>query len=260
MAYETLLFEQKDRIGLVTLNRPERLNAASQKLVKEIRELFTELKERDDIGAVIITGAGDRAFCAGADIAEFEGVGLANGFSFARGFHAATGSIEDLGKPTIAAVNGLALGAGCEIAISCSIRILSEKARVGLPEVALGVIPGGGGTQRLPRLIGKGNALYYILTGEHIDAQEAYRIGLAQKVVPAEQLMETVTKLATTIISKGPMAVRMGMLSVQAGLNVDQESGLIIEALVGNIILASEDKKEGSKAFLEKRAPQFKGK
>ncbi len=259
MAYETLLFEQKDRIGLVTLNRPDRLNAANQKLVREVRELFTELKERDDVGIIIITGAGDRAFSAGADITEFEGVNLANAFSYVRNFHSATGAIEHCGKPVIAAVNGLALGAGCEIAISCTIRILSEKARMGLPEVALGVIPGGGGTQRLPRLIGKGNALYYILTGEQIDAQEAYRIGLAQKVVPADQLMETATKIANTIISKGPMAVKMGLLSAQAGLNVDQESGLIIEALVANVVLSSEDKKEGSKAFLEKRPPQFKG-
>ncbi len=259
MAYETLLFEQKDRIGLVTLNRPDRLNAANQKLVREVRELFTELKERDDIGVIIITGAGDRAFSAGADITEFEGVNLANAFGYVRNFHSATGSIEHCGKPVIAAINGLALGAGCEIAISCTLRILSEKARMGLPEVALGVIPGGGGTQRLPRLIGKGNALYYVLTGEQIDAQEAYRIGLAQKVVPADQLMDTAMKIANTILSKGPMAVKMGLLSVQQGLNVDQESGLIIEALIANVVLSSEDKKEGSKAFLEKRAPQFKG-
>ncbi|MDP2662751.1 MAG: enoyl-CoA hydratase-related protein [Dehalococcoidia bacterium] len=259
MAYETLIFEQKDRIGLVTLNRPERLNAANQKLVGEVRQLFTDLKDRDDIGVIILTGAGDRAFCAGADITEFEGVNLANAFGFVRNFHSATGAIENCGKPVIAAINGLALGAGCEFAISCSIRVLSEKARLGLPEVALGVIPGGGGTQRLPRLIGKGNALYYVLTGEQIDAQEALRIGLAQKVAPADQLMETATKIANTILSKGPMAVRMAMLSVQAGLNVDQESGLIIEALVANIVLSSEDKKEGSQAFLGKRPPKFKG-
>lgn len=259
MAYETLLFEQKDRIGLVTLNRPDRLNAANQQLVREVQQLFTELKARDDVGVIIITGAGDRAFCAGADITEFEGVNLANAFGFVRSFHASTGAVEQVGKPVIAAINGLALGAGCEIAISCTIRILSEKARLGLPEVALGVIPGGGGTQRLPRLIGKGNALYYLLTGEQIDAQEAYRIGLAQKVVPADQLMEVCTKIANTILSKGPLAIKMALLSAQAGLNMDLESGLVLEAAIANIVLASEDKKEGSKAFLEKRAPQFKG-
>lgn len=259
MAYETLLFEQKDRIGLVTLNRPDRLNAVNQKMVREIPQLFGELKQRDDIGVVIVTGAGDRAFSAGADITEFEGVNLGNAFHFIRGFQGATSSIEQFGKPVIAAVNGLALGGGCEIAISCSIRVLSEKARLGLPEVNLGVIPGGGGTQRLPRLIGKGNALYYILTGEQIDAQEAYRIGLAQKVVPADQVMETSLKIANTILSKGPLAIRMALLSAHSGLNMDIESGLILEATAANVVLSSEDKKEGSKAFLEKHPPQFKG-
>jgi enoyl-CoA hydratase len=259
MAYQTLLFEQKDRLGLVTLNRPDRLNAVNQQMVREIPQLFAELRQRDDIGVVIITGAGDRAFCAGADITEFEGVNLANAFSFVRGFQTATGAIESVGKPVIAAVNGLALGGGCEIAIACTLRILSEKARMGLPEVNLGVIPGGGGTQRLPRLIGKGNALYYILTGEQIDAQEAHRLGLAQKVVPADQLMDTCTKIANTILSKGPLAIKMALLSAQTGLNVDLESGLILEAAVANVCLSSEDKVEGSKAFMEKRPPQFKG-
>lgn len=259
MSYETLLFEQKDRIGLVTLNRPDRLNAVNQQMVREIPQLMAELRGRDDIGMVIITGAGDRAFSAGADISEFEGVGLANAFGFIRGFQAATGAIEALGKPVIAAVNGLALGGGCEIALACTLRILSEKARLGVPEVNLGVIPGGGGTQRLPRLIGKGNGLYYILTGEQMDAQEAYRLGLAQKVAPAEQLMETAIKVANTILSKGPLAIKMALLSAQTGLNVDLESGLILEAAVANVVLSSEDKKEGSQAFLEKRPPQFKG-
>ncbi|MDP2662217.1 MAG: enoyl-CoA hydratase-related protein [Dehalococcoidia bacterium] len=259
MTYETLLFEQKDRIGLVTLNRPDRLNAVNQQMVREIPQLFAELKGRDDIGVVIITGAGERAFSAGADITEFEGVTLANAFGFIRGFQTATGAIEQFGKPVIAAVNGLALGGGCEIAISCTIRILSEKARMGLPEVNLGVIPGGGGTQRLPRLIGKGNALYYILTGEQMDAQEAYRVGLAQKLAPHEQLMEVTTKVANAMLSKGPLAIKMALLSAQTGLNMDMESGLIVEALAANIGLSSEDKVEGSKAFLEKRPPQFKG-
>lgn len=259
MSYETLLFEQKDRIGLVTLNRPDRLNAVNQLMVREIPQLFTELKQRDDIGVVIVTGAGDRAFSAGADISEFDAVNLGNAFYFIRGFQAATSAVEQCGKPVIAAVNGLALGGGCEIALSCSIRILSEKARMGLPEVNLGVIPGGGGTQRLTRLIGKGNALYYILTGEQIDAQEALRVGLAQKVAPADQLMETATKVANTILSKGPLAIRMAILSAQSGLNMDLESGLLMEAAAANITLASEDKVEGSKAFMEKRAPKFKG-
>ena len=259
MAYETLSFEEKDRIGRITLNRPDRLNAVNQQMVLEIPQLLSEIRQREDIGVVIVTGAGDRAFSAGADITEFEDVNLANAYSFVRGFQAANSAIEQLGKPTIAAVNGLALGAGCELAIACSVRILSEKARMGLPEVALGVIPGGGGTQRLPRLIGKGNALYYILSGEMIDAQEAYRIGLAQKVVPAEQLLETAMRLANTILSKAPLAVKLALLSAQTGLNVDLESGLIIEALVANITASSDDKKEGSQAFLEKRAPRFKG-
>ena len=259
MAYETLLFEQKDRVGFVTLNRPDRLNAVNQQMVREIPQLLGELKLRDDVGVVIVTGAGDRAFSAGADISEFEGVKLSNAFHFIRGFQAATSSFEQLGKPVIAAVNGLALGGGCEIALACSMRILSEKARMGVPEVNLGVIPGGGGTQRLPRLIGKGNALYYVLTGEQIDAQEAYRVGLAQKVVPADQLMDACTKIANTILSKGPLAVKMALLSAQTGLNVDIETGLIVEAIAANVTLSSDDKVEGSKAFLEKRPPQFKG-
>lgn len=259
MAYETLLFEQKDRIGLVTLNRPNVLNAVNQQMVREIPQLFGELRERDDIGVVIVTGAGDRAFSAGADISEFEVVNLGNAFHFIRGFQGATSAVEQCGKPVIAAVNGLALGGGCEIAIACSVRVLSEKARLGLPEVNLGVIPGGGGTQRLPRLIGKGNALYYILTGEQIDAHEAYRIGLAQKVVAPDMLMETSMKIANTMLSKGPLAIKIALLSAQSGLNADIETGLIMEAVGANVVLSSDDKKEGSKAFLEKRAPLFKG-
>lgn len=259
MAYETLSFENMDGIGVVTINRPDRLNAVNQQMVQEIPQLFSEIKEQDEIGAVIVTGAGDRAFSAGADITEFEGINLGNAYKFVRGFQAANSAVEQLGKPVIAAINGLALGAGCELAIACSVRILSEKARLGLPEVALGVIPGGGGTQRLPRLVGKGNALWYILSGEMIDAQEAYRMGLAQKVVPADQLMDTATRFARGILSKAPMAIKLAILSAQTGLNVDIESGLIIEALVANIAASSDDKKEGSQAFLEKRAPRFQG-
>lgn len=259
MAYETLLFEQKDRIGLVTLNRPDRHNAANQLMVREIPLLLDEIGQRDDIGVVIITGAGGKAFSAGADISEFAEVGLHNAFHFIRGFQSATTAIERFAKPTIAAVNGLALGGGCEIAIACSIRILSENARLGLPELALGVMPAGGGTQRLPRLVGKGNALYYMLTGKHIDAQEAYRIGLAQEVVAPDKLMDAATSLADAILAKGPLATRMTLLAAQSGLNMDIESGLLMEAVAANVVNGSEDCREGPQAFMEKRAPKFKG-
>lgn len=259
MAYQTLLCEQRDRVALVTLNRPDCMNALNLQMVHEIPQLFGELEQRNDIGVVVITGAGGRAFSAGADISEFDKLHLGNAFDFVRGFQLATRKIEQLGKPVIAAVNGMAFGGGCEIAISCTFRILSEKARMGLPEVSLGVIPGGGGTQRLPRLIGKGNALYYILTGEQIDAQEAYRIGLAQKVVPHDQLLDTTMAIASKLLAKGPLAIKMALVSTQTGLDVDLDSGLIVEALVANVCLSSEDKKEGAKAFMEKRTPQFKG-
>ncbi|MBI2849067.1 MAG: enoyl-CoA hydratase/isomerase family protein [Chloroflexi bacterium] len=259
MEWETLLFEQRDRLGIVTLNRPDRLNSLNQTMVREIRELFAGLRGKEDLGVVIITGAGDRAFSAGADISEFQEIPRHKAFDFTRAFQSATGQIEALGKPVIAAVNGLALGGGCEIALACTLRILSQKARMGLPEVNLGVIPGAGGTQRLPRLVGKGVALWYLLTAEAMDAQEAYRIGLANKVVAPEELMPTCLETAKLILQKGPIAIRMVLQSVNVGLNTDIETGLIHEAMADAQCLISEDMAEGAKAFLEKRPPQFKG-
>jgi enoyl-CoA hydratase len=260
MDYKNIIYEVKDSVGYLTVNRPKRLNALNIESIQEIGDVLAGAKNDDRVRVIIVTGAGDKAFVAGADISEFEGVGLDKGFDFARRGQKLTQDLEGLGKPSIAAVNGLALGGGCELALACTFRILSENAKMGLPELGLGVIPGYGGTQRLPRVIGKSRALWAMLTGDMIGAQEALQMGLANMVVKPEELLDASAKVAKKIVEKAPLSVKMALIAVNQGVENDLETGLILEAAFGNLLLVSEDKKEGVKAFIEKRKPNFTGK
>ena len=259
MSYNNVVFESEDGVGILTINRPKALNALNIETIGEIRSVLDQAKKDSGIKVLIITGAGDKAFVAGADIGEIKNLGLKDGFDFLRGGHQMNREIESMGKPTIAAVNGMALGGGCELALACTLRVVSDTAKMGLPELGLGVIPGYGGTQRLARLIGKGRALYYLLTGDMIGGEEAARIGLANFVVKPEELMAQARKIAKKITTKGPLAVKMALFSVNCGTEVDIETGLMLEAAMGNLTIGSKDKEEGIAAFLEKRPPVFKG-
>jgi enoyl-CoA hydratase len=262
MPYETLLYDKKQRIGYVTLNRPTVLNAQSPEMFDELAQLFGDIKRDPDVGVVILTGAGERAFCAGADITFLKSLAQMTPMAaktFVEKNRLAFGAIAHLGKPVIAAVNGYALGGGCELAMACHIRLASEHARFGQPEINLGLFPGAGGTQRLPRLVGKGVALEMMLTGEAIAAQEAYRLGLINKVVPAAELMPTAEKLAQQILAKAPLAVGVILEAVQHGMEMTLAEGLQLEENLFGVICGTEDMKEGTTAFLEKRPATFKG-
>lgn len=259
MEWKNLIFEEREGMGIITINRPEKLNALNKEVLSELKGVIERVRSEEKIRVLIITGSGEKAFAAGADINEIAELGLANAFAFSREAQGVTDAIEHLGKPVIAGINGLALGGGFELALGCTFRILSENAKMGLPEVGLGAIPGIGGTQRLPRIIGKGRALWYLLTGELIDAQTALLIGLANKVVPSANLMEACLEVAKTILKKGPLAVSLALQAVHSGLEMGQEEGLTLESALMTIACASEDKNEGIKAFLEKRKPNFKG-
>jgi enoyl-CoA hydratase len=259
MAYQTLLVETSERICTVTINRPDKLNALNAGAKAELKDLFESLTSDPEVDVVILTGAGEKAFVAGTDIAELTSLNTASGTQFAAGGQAVLSRIEGLGKPVIAAVNGYALGGGCELALACHIRIASENARFGQPEVNLGVIPGYGGTQRLPRLIGEGRAMEMILTGDHVDAHEALRIGLVNKVVPAAELMATSRALALKIVSKGQVAVRLSLQAVHASQETHLDDGIEMEAGLFGAACGSEDFVEGTRAFLEKRKPKFTG-
>jgi enoyl-CoA hydratase len=257
MAYELLTYEQRENIGIVTINRPDKLNALNKALMKEIKELFTALKNDDSVYVVILTGAGDKAFVAGADISELNKLEVLSGKEFAEEGQAIFNLIENLGKPVIAAVNGYALGGGCELALACHIRLASKKAQFGQPEVNLGIIPGYGGTQRLARLINNGRALEYILTGDMIDSEEAYRLGLVSKVYDHDQLMGKAYDMAEKIASKGQIAVRMSVKAVVSSDELSEKEGLNLEASLFAVCCGTEDFKEGTKAFLEKKKPNF---
>ncbi len=258
--YTTLSIAIAERIALVTINRPDKLNALNAECKSELKDAFTTIKTHTDIDAVILTGAGEKAFVAGTDITELLTLDAETGKEFASGGQAIFDLIQHLGKPVIAAVNGYALGGGCELALACHIRFASENAKFGQPEVNLGVIPGYGGTQRLARLIGTGNAVEMILTGNQINAQTALRIGLVNNVVSLAELIPTCRELAKTIIAKGQLAVRMSLKAINASMEMPLSEGLKVEAGLFGEACSTADAKEGIKAFMEKRKPAFTGK
>jgi enoyl-CoA hydratase len=259
MSYEFLTFAVADRIATITVNRPDKLNALNDATIAELGKAIDEVRSRGEIAGAIVTGAG-RAFVAGADIAELSSQTPGIAKARAQGGQAVFRRYETSPKPVIAAVNGFALGGGCELALACHIRIASDKAKFGLPEVKLGTCPGFGGTQRLARLVGKGRAIQLITTAEMIDAAEAYRIGIANKVVPGEELMNAATEMMRTILANGPLAVSVAMEAVDRGLEMSLDEGMILEANHFALLASTEDMQEGMKAFLEKRTPEFRGK
>ncbi len=258
-SFENILYSTKSSIAYVTLNRPKVLNALSRKTIEELQEAFALAQSDPAVLGVILTGAGDRAFIAGADIAELSEVTKEQALEFARNGQACLSFIENLGKPVIAAVNGFALGGGCEAAMACTMRIASDQAKFGQPEVKLGIIPGYGGTQRLPRLVGKGRALQLILSGSVIDAQEAYRIGLVNEVVPGSQLIARAEAILNQIAANAPLAVKYAIEAVYKGAEQDLATGMKTEAELFSLAADTEDKREGTRAFVEKRPPSFKG-
>src|SRR5256884_9122954 len=256
---ETILYAKKGAIAYVTLNRPKVLNALNKRTWEDLKAAFEDAQDDAAVRGVILTGAGDKAFIAGADINELAQVTAVEAEQSSAFGQGVLDLIEDLGKPVIAAVNGFALGGGCETAMACTIRIAAEHAKFGQPEVKLGLLPGGGGTQRLPRLVGKGRALQLILTGETISAQEAYRIGLVNEVVPAAGLIDRAETILKQIMANAPIAVKFSLEAANRGMDTSQAEGFALEASYFGICAATEDKKEGTSAFLEKRAPKFRG-
>jgi enoyl-CoA hydratase len=254
-----VLYEKKGAIAYVTVNRPKVLNALNTPTWKDLRSAFEDARDDTAIRGVILTGAGNKAFIAGADISELAHVAAFEAEQSSRFGQDVLDLIENLGKPVIAAVNGFALGGGCETAMACTIRIAVDSAKFGQPEVGLGLVPGGGGTQRLPRLVGKGRALQLILSGEMISAQEAFRIGLVNEVVPAADLITRAEAILNKIASNAPIAVKFALEAANKGLETSQDKGLLLEASYFGLCAATEDKKEGTTAFLEKRAPRFQG-
>jgi enoyl-CoA hydratase/carnithine racemase len=254
-----VLYEKKGAIAYVTVNRPKVLNALNTPTWQDLRTAFEEARDDAAVRGVILTGAGDKAFIAGADIGELAHATAIDAERSSRFGQGVLDLIENLGKPVIAAVNGFALGGGCETAMACTIRIAVEHAKFGQPEVALGLLPGGGGTQRLPRLVGKGRALQLILSAEMISAQEAHRIGLVNEIVPAAELITRAEAILNKIASNAPVAVKFSLEAVNKGLETSQGEGLLLEASYFGLCAGTEDKKEGTSAFLEKRAPQFRG-
>jgi enoyl-CoA hydratase len=259
MSYQTLLFDVRDGVAFVTINRPDKLNALNDQVVEDLRHAAERVATETAIRGVLITGAGPKAFVAGADIADLARQGPFDGKARALRGQAVLRRLETCGKPVVAAVNGFALGGGCELALACHIRIASEHAKFAQPEVKLGIIPGYAGTQRLPRLVGKGRALQLLLTGEMIDAQEAWRIGLVNKVVPADQLLAEAEKLLRGILAQGPIAVRLVLEAVERGLEMSLDDASNLEANLFGLLASSHDMREGLTAFLEKRPATFEG-
>jgi enoyl-CoA hydratase/carnithine racemase len=260
MELRTLLFERRENLAYITINRPEKLNALNQAAISELRDCFDIIQQDQETRAVIVSGAGEKAFVSGADVAELAKLTALTSRETSRRVQAVFDSIENLGKPVIAAIRGYALGGGCELAMACTLRVASESARFGQPEVKLGLIPGYGGTQRLARLIGKGRAMELILTGELLSAQEAYRIGLVNRVVPETDLLSVAESMARKIAANAPLAVKFSIDAVNRGVEMPQEDGEFLEATLFGLCCATEDMKEGTRAFLEKRPPKFIGK
>jgi enoyl-CoA hydratase len=258
MELTNLLLEVKDKIAIITINRPDKLNALNNDTLLELRSVFKELRGRDDVYVVILTGSGEKAFVAGADIKELNQLDVLSAKKFAERGQDIFNSIENMNKPVIAAVNGFALGGGCELALACHIRLASENVKFGQPEVNLGIIPGYGGTQRLSRLINSGRAMEYILTADMIDANEALRIGLVNRVYSQAELMSRAIEMAQKISSKGQQAVRFAIKAVNAASQISAKEGQNYEASLFALCCGTEDFKEGTSAFLEKRKPEFK--
>src|SRR6266852_6034717 len=256
---ENVLYEKKGDTAYVTVNRPRVLNALNRATWEDLRTAFEEARADPSVRGVILTGAGDKAFIAGADIGELAHVTAVEAERSSSYGQAVLDLIENLGKPVIAAVNGFALGGGCETAMACTIRVVSEHAKFGQPEVTLGLIPGGGGTQRLPRLVGKGRALQLILSGEMINAQEACRIGLVNEVVPAAEVIARAESILKRIFANAPVSVRFSIEAVNKGLETSLAEGQSLEACLFGLCAGTEDKSEGTEAFLQKRAPHFQG-
>ncbi|HWP99834.1 MAG TPA: enoyl-CoA hydratase-related protein [Vicinamibacterales bacterium] len=259
MSYTHLLLERDGPVAIVTINRPEKRNALNAQVVDELRRAILELKHDDGVRAVVLTGAGDKAFVAGADIGELaEETPVAGRDRALRGQHVLD-LIERLGKPVIAAINGVALGGGCELAMACTLRLAADTARLGQPEINLGLMPGYAGTQRLPRLVGKGRALELLLTGEPIGAEEAWRIGLVNRVVPAAELRAEAVRLAHALAAKAPVAMRFILDAVHRGLELPLAEAQALEATLFGLVATTEDMREGTRAFLEKRRAVFTG-
>jgi len=252
-------YEKTGAVATVTVNRPKVLNALNTPTWTDLRTAFEDARDDDSVRGVILTGAGDKAFIAGADISELAHATALEAEESSRFGQKVLDLIENLGKPVIAAVNGFALGGGCETAMACTIRIAVESAKFGQPEVKLGLLPGGGGTQRLPRLVGKGPALQIILSGGMISAAEAYRIGLVNEVVPAANLIGRAEEILKQIAANAPVSMRLSLEAVNKGMDTSQSEGFALEASYFGLCAATEDKKEGTSAFLEKRVPQFHG-
>lgn len=260
MAYENLLFEIKDQIAYITFNRPKVLNALNRKTVEELGDALNHAREEASVRVLILTGAGEKSFVAGADINELAQRTPVDGKDFSLFGQEIFHRLETMGKPSIAAINGFALGGGCELALSCTMRIASKNARLGQPEVKLGIIPGYGGSQRLARLCGKGIAHELILSGEMISSDEALRVGLVNRVVEQAELIPTAESIAKKIVANAPLAVKFAMEAVEHGMEMPQEEGLFLEATLFGLCCATEDMREGTRAFIEKRPAQFKGK
>jgi enoyl-CoA hydratase len=257
---ENVKLEKKNQIAYVTIDRPKVLNALNMATMGELQEVFTDLASNRDIRVVILTGGGEKSFVAGADINELQKNNPVDAKAYTHRGQAVLDLIENLGKPVIACINGFALGGGCEIAMACTMRLASENAKLGQPEVKLGIIPGYGGTQRLPRLVGTGLAMQILLTGDMISAQEAHRIGLVNEILPADKLIARAEEIAAKIIANAPLAIQYTMEAVNQGLNMSLPEGLFLEATLFSLACASEDKTEGTTAFLEKRPAKFQGK
>jgi enoyl-CoA hydratase len=260
MSYENLLYEKKDGIAYITFNRPKLLNALNRKTIEELRHVLMVAREDESVRVLILTGSGEKAFVAGADINELAQQTPVNGKEFSLYGQSVFHLLETMGKPSICAINGYALGGGCELTLSCSIRLASKTAKLGQPEVKLGILPGYGGSQRLARLCGKGAAHELCLTGEMISAEEAQQIGLVNHVYESAELLPAAEAMAKKIMGNAPLAVKYCMEAIERGVEMPQEEGLFLEATLFGLCCATEDMREGTKAFLEKRAAQFMGK
>ncbi len=260
MAYENLVYEVKNQIGRITFNRPKVLNALNRQTVEELGDCLNRAREDASVRVLILTGAGEKSFVAGADINELAQRTPIDGKEFSLYGQEIFHRLETMGKPSIAVINGFALGGGCELALACTMRIASKTAKLGQPEVKLGILPGYGGSQRLARLCGKGLAHELVLTGEMITAEEALSIGLVNHVVELGELMATAEAIAKKIIANAPLAVKFAMEAIEQGMEMPQEEGLFLEATLFGLCCATEDMREGTRAFLEKRPAQFKGK